>query len=547
VNVLVLVIGVLALGTQAAASDLPNETLEQNFNQAYQLGRPPVEDDQWRNLVGDRLDQVYVVQKGDTLWDLSQAFFGDGFFWSKLWSENPEIGNPHRIRPGRQIGFVAGTIAAEPSVTVDEGASLPPQADGTGTTEITPGAPNLADAPAESAMSISERVGADGTVEIVANEDENAAGAKSAPPIRSGAPIYAEDLEAVVDNPETNQLLDRAEIFNRPLIPKPPRSRRAISRLPPSFLEQQIVPKGFDELGLSIEAMPAAPEPEPEFLRSFATESEPGVVATLVEMEAQELLASLGQRVFLSSRRALNRGEILTVFRPSYVLSVEKRKLGDVFEVSGRVRVLGPATVERDESGSGPEAEQPVYLAEVVSSINPLVRGSFASADPLPLIEPKSQGSPSAVVAQIIGAELSRAQKIASPGALVYLDKGSSAGLREGDLLPVQASRKSRRGMSKLPGLREPAGLLKVVKVTPELATAVVLKSVMEIVVGDTTGGSVPALLGEIQELRPNEVPRPTQAGGASLDFGAEPEASPADLESEFQAPAGDELQLDEE
>lgn len=46
---------------------------------------------------------IYVVRKGDTLWDLSERFFKDPFYWPNLWSKNPAIGNPHFIYPGQKL------------------------------------------------------------------------------------------------------------------------------------------------------------------------------------------------------------------------------------------------------------------------------------------------------------------------------------------------------------------------------------------------------------------------------------------------------------
>jgi LysM domain len=51
----------------------------------------------------EREPTVYVVQKGDTLWDISERFFKDPLFWPNLWSKNPAIGNPHFIYPGQKL------------------------------------------------------------------------------------------------------------------------------------------------------------------------------------------------------------------------------------------------------------------------------------------------------------------------------------------------------------------------------------------------------------------------------------------------------------
>jgi hypothetical protein len=63
----------------------------------------------------------YTVQKGDTLWDLSQKFSDTPWQWPEMWKENDQIANPHRIYPGERIrlyrrrtgqGYGAGEGAA---------------------------------------------------------------------------------------------------------------------------------------------------------------------------------------------------------------------------------------------------------------------------------------------------------------------------------------------------------------------------------------------------------------------------------------------------
>jgi hypothetical protein len=45
----------------------------------------------------------YTIQRGDTLWDLSDKFFDSPWFWPELWHENEQIPNPHWIYPGERI------------------------------------------------------------------------------------------------------------------------------------------------------------------------------------------------------------------------------------------------------------------------------------------------------------------------------------------------------------------------------------------------------------------------------------------------------------
>lgn len=45
----------------------------------------------------------YTIQKGDTLWHLSQKFYNSRWDWPGLWEMNKEIKNPHWIYPGNRI------------------------------------------------------------------------------------------------------------------------------------------------------------------------------------------------------------------------------------------------------------------------------------------------------------------------------------------------------------------------------------------------------------------------------------------------------------
>jgi LysM repeat protein len=70
-------------------------------------------------VLNSRHPETYVVQRGDTLWDIASKFLRDAWNWPEIWQINPQVENPHLIYPGDTLTLVYNDNG-RPAVTVTE-------------------------------------------------------------------------------------------------------------------------------------------------------------------------------------------------------------------------------------------------------------------------------------------------------------------------------------------------------------------------------------------------------------------------------------------
>ena len=66
------------------------------------LAVPGLVSAQWGVATDGTKGRLHVVEKGDTLWDITETYLGTPWIWPSVWKEN-EIENPHVIQPGDMI------------------------------------------------------------------------------------------------------------------------------------------------------------------------------------------------------------------------------------------------------------------------------------------------------------------------------------------------------------------------------------------------------------------------------------------------------------
>ncbi|MFN8945860.1 MAG: LysM peptidoglycan-binding domain-containing protein [Pseudobdellovibrionaceae bacterium] len=109
---------ILILSTCSFLKAATDEQKEQFFHQTYlRFNTKPTPESTWNSMLQRVQVNVYMVQEGDTLWDLSQTLFADPHFWPKIWAMNADkIYNPHQISPDQEILFYPGSADLPPSL-----------------------------------------------------------------------------------------------------------------------------------------------------------------------------------------------------------------------------------------------------------------------------------------------------------------------------------------------------------------------------------------------------------------------------------------------
>ena len=72
--------------------------------------------------------RTHTVQRGDTLWDICETYYGDSNLWPKLWEMNPFVTNPHLLKPGDVLVLFEKDELAKKRVTEPGEKGVPPAA-----------------------------------------------------------------------------------------------------------------------------------------------------------------------------------------------------------------------------------------------------------------------------------------------------------------------------------------------------------------------------------------------------------------------------------
>jgi hypothetical protein len=324
----------------------------------------------------------------------------------------------------------------------------------------------------------------------------------------SSPPVFTV-TESAVDSQSGTITVNKIEVE----IPEPlKKSVPVIKKLPPSFPAWQSAAQAekYDDLGIDYGKRKILDVVDQVPLNFYVDEKPPAEIGAVKEIEEGSQIASAYQYIYvdLSSDSVdigdtllvvLNRGAVITEVRSPTAYSIE---------VQGEIQL-----VERVDASD----KKKVYRAIVTKLVNPISVGASLLVGKLESIKINESGPRSQAVAQIIGGQFFNRRLVYGTEAITYLNRGSEDGLRPGDILPIRENRIVRNSETRVSSNLRPIGWLQIVKVTPRLATAVILKAWSDVRTGDVTGAGNIGL--QMVPVEKDEASEGTQAKSLSEEF----------------------------
>ncbi|WP_413584629.1 LysM peptidoglycan-binding domain-containing protein [Bdellovibrio sp. HCB274] len=383
----------------------PDYNKENYFHNIYKkYNQTPTSDEVWEKAVGERKSENYKVQKGNTLWDISNTFFGDPNFWPKLWSLNDgAILNPHEITPDMNIKFYPGTMIDAPTVA------------------------------------LADKEGGE-----------------------------AAEGEKVVE----------ASVAEPPVPPTRRKHTPVLKKLP------QSLPFGRfgiydDSTGTEIEFRKTNVPAPLEYLGYFVADSEIAGSGTVTATELDSKSANEYQIVYVELTGTPEKHYTVQKNVGKVVDPAAKKRKAQMVEIQGELEIMEKVNAEKN-----------LYRAIVQKAIHSVEVGSVLIPGKVPMIDPRPGEINNSAGAKIMGGELIQKRAMFGVNELVFLDAGSARGFQEGQNLTIYADSALRNGNSKAVMNDRAIGSVKIIRVTPNFATAYVTKASEDVMLGDYVGNS---------------------------------------------------------
>lgn len=316
--------------------------------------------------------------------------------------------------------------------------------------------------------------------------------------------------------------------WEEPEIPPAKPTRPALTDIPPSLFSWSMIKEQESDIKLTAAKKAQILENQDFPVTYFFSENNKlrskGVVREMHQAGANS--AASYQYVYLT----LEEGGVGDEFHSMKVLEPLTDKDGNIigYPVSfgGELKVVDTVN-----------AEQKIYKAMITKAFRPIEKDELVQKGKVPTRKWSNSGEMVNIRANIVGARYDSKRKILGLGTVLFLDKGSQHGLQNGQILNVLRNGAVRNlnkyGLGDAPNL----GKIRIIFTTPIRATAIVLNSKEEILIGDYTGSPMVVSFGE------DEANAEEAENAIDEEIDNSPEFSDEDVGDDSEDDFGDEVE----
>lgn len=507
---------------RAVTFDPPDLNLEYQMHRSYTSVQTPVPLD--FEADEDGYFETYHLQKGESLWGLSQMLYGDGNFWPKVWSQNRSITNPHLVRKGHSLQILLGSEDEAPAFrfTEEDGsgvelaaanvpvaqsrffaqAATPPPAiqpaidhdnDGPPVPGVMPPAampsrqfqpPQTAPAASEPNMSKADNMPSEPSV--------------TSPPRRPGPSGPA---TGVVPGLPSGSSFGTANGPSVPIgtagsspveIPPPEKPPRPLIYLPKSLPAwQEVYRTRSEEITIDDSNLKQRYSKVVNRIAvdGYVQEKPLEPVGQFLENENESGLPVPNQHVYVKVKKGSGKvGERLLVVKDHGPIQSWHGKMAGEFkarfiEVYGDLELIEVAPSSFKDSEDAKNYD--IYRALVLHATSLSLSKHDLIPGQVQMVEMSDQGPSGSVAANVIGSTKHKSSALYGPGDIVFLNKGSSDGVQIGQMLDVYMDRRVRDSQTPVGVSAYPSGRVKIVRVDSSCATGVLIRSVDGVIQGD--------------------------------------------------------------
>ncbi|MBX3021931.1 MAG: LysM peptidoglycan-binding domain-containing protein [Bdellovibrionales bacterium] len=275
-------------------------------------------------------------------------------------------------------------------------------------------------------------------------------------------------------------------------IPPPEIPPKPVLKVPASFPEWQSVFKAqpkdmLDDRGLDFKWKKL---PDRIFLRAWVDEKELDPVGHFLENDKEAGLPVINQYVFIKVKKGRAQvGQKMMIVHDAGPIRRVSEYLDDddrpayLTQVAGELEITETATCKFNRSRDRENFD--CYRALMTKTTGLSLKDNALVAGELPIVDLTPSNEHGTTVAQVLGSEKHNSSMLMGQGDLVFLNKGSAAGVQPGQMLDIFVNRKSRHTETPVEFSPVPSGTVKVVRVSNEFATAVILNAHDGILQGD--------------------------------------------------------------